>query len=91
MTRKCFGQGHGQEVIDMTLKRRVGELERTSRGSGVVSLVQYENELVDDARARHIAGGGADLGTAEIVVLIQKPGTRGHDPVTYSDLSGGKS
>lgn len=62
----------------MNLERRISKLETTLASSGVVTVLVYAGETLDQARERHLADGGADPITAALTVWIDKPGRRLH-------------
>jgi hypothetical protein len=64
------------------MSRRISILEERDGGRGVVSVLRYEGESEEQAIAAHMAAGGADPATAEIIVMINHPRDRPDQPVT---------
>lgn len=62
----------------MNLDRRISRLEADLASSGVVSVMVYAGESLDEARERHVESGGPDPVTAAVSVWIDKPGARPH-------------
>lgn len=62
----------------MNLERRISKLETDLASSGVVTVLVYAGETLDEARERHLADGGADPVTAALSVWIDKPIPRLH-------------
>jgi hypothetical protein len=62
----------------MNLDRRISKLETTFSLSGVVTVLVYAGETLDEARDRHLESGGVDPITAALSVWIDKPGLRSH-------------
>jgi hypothetical protein len=62
----------------MNLERRIAKLETSLSSSGVVTVLVYAGETLDQARERHLESGGADPITAALTVWIDKPIPRLH-------------
>lgn len=60
----------------MNLAKRISVLESETDTCGVVVVSVYDGETREVATARHVAAGGADPASAEILVIINKPGKR---------------
>ena len=58
------------------LAKRVSALESENDSSGVVVVSVYDGETREVATARHAAACGGDPASAEILVIIDKPGKR---------------
>lgn len=66
--------------MTLSMNRRISALEGRDSGHGVVAVLRYEDENEGQARAAHLAAGGADPSTAEITVMISHPGKRPDEP-----------
>ena len=58
------------------LARRISVLESETDTCGVVVVSVYDGETREVATTKHVATGGADPASAEILVIINKPGKR---------------
>ena len=58
------------------LARRISALESETDACGVVVVSVYDGETREVATARHAAACGGDPASAEILVIIDKPGKR---------------
>lgn len=62
----------------MNLESRITKLETALVSTGVVTVLVYAGETLDEARKHHLESGGVDPITAALSVWIDKPARRSH-------------
>ena len=58
------------------LAKRISALESETDTCGIVVVSVYDGETRELATTRHVVAGGVDPASAEILVIINKPGKR---------------